>query len=98
MQAALMSDDASLTWQSCITLSHLSAEEFAALETSNGCSDEIVAQMAHYLIKTADGRLSIRASIGADIAQAVGAGDLRRSGALRSVVLRFMQLYTQPIS
>ena len=66
----------------------------ADLATREGALDFEGAELDHYLVITPDGRLSVRAVLGSDIRDAVADGNVRRSGNLKQVLLRFMQVYT----
>jgi hypothetical protein len=89
-----LSDVASLPWRECLNLSVMSEDELASLATCEGELAFNGSDLDHYLVITPDGRLSIRAVLGDDIRAAIDAGDVRRSGNLKQVLLRFMQLYT----
>jgi hypothetical protein len=72
----------------------MTEDELADLATREGALEFEGANLDHYLVITPGGRLSIRADLGADILSALAAGDVRRSGNLKHVLLRFMQVYT----
>jgi hypothetical protein len=88
------SEIASLSWRDCVNLSDLTEEELADLATRDEEFDFEGANLDHYLVITPGGRLSVRAELGSDIRSALDAGDVRRSGNLKHVLLRFMQIYT----
>lgn len=87
-------ETAPMNWRDCVNLSDLSEDELADLATREGDLDFEGAELEHYLVITPQGQLSVRAQLGSDIRAAVAAGDVRRSGNLKHVLLRFMQVYT----
>lgn len=85
---------AAMTWRECVRLSEMTEDELADLATREGDLDVEDAHLDHYLVMTPDGRLSVRAVLETDIRAAVANGDVRRSGNLKQILLRFMQIYT----
>jgi hypothetical protein len=83
-----------LSWRECLDLSIMSEEELADLAIRRGELNVEGAELEHYLVMTPDGRLSIRRVLAEDLGTAAAAGDVRRSGTLKQVLLRFMQIYT----
>jgi hypothetical protein len=83
-----------LNWKDCVNLSDLSEDELADLAMQGGGLEIEGAELDHYLVITPKGRLAVRAALASEIRSAVAAGDLRRSGNLKQVLLRFMQIYT----
>jgi hypothetical protein len=90
---SVATDAAAMSWRECVNLSDLTEDELADLAI-NGRLDFEGADIDHYLVMMPDGRLSIRASLGDDIRAAMARGDINRSGNLKHVLLRFMQIYT----
>lgn len=88
------SDAAALSWKDCVNLSEMTEDELADLAMRRGELDFEGAKLDHYLVITPGGRLSIRAALGSEIQSAVATGDVRRSGNLKQVLLRFMQIYS----
>jgi hypothetical protein len=72
----------------------LTEDELADLATREGDLEFEGAHLDHYLVITPGGRLSIRAAAGPGTRSAPAAGDARRSGNLKHVLWRFMQIYT----
>jgi hypothetical protein len=91
---SMMSSSASMSWRDCVNLSDLNEDELADLATRDFEFDFEGANLDHYLVITPEGRLSVRAVLGSDIREAVSNGDVRRSGTLKQVLLRFMQVYS----
>jgi hypothetical protein len=87
-------DAAALNWKDCVNLSEMTEDELADLAMRRGELDFEGANLDHYLVITPGGRLSIRALLGSEIQSAVATGDVRRSGNLKQVLLRFMQIYS----
>lgn len=85
---------AAMSWRECMNLSDLTEDELADLATRGFDFDFEDAHLDHYLVITPEGRLSIRAVLGNDIQDALARGDVRRSGTLKQVLLRFMQVYS----
>ena len=77
-----------------MNLSDLTEDELADLATRGLDFDFEGADLDHYLVITPEGRLSVRAGLGSDIREAVARGDVHRSGTLKQVLLRFMQVYS----
>lgn len=84
--------DVAMSGRECVNLSDLSEDELADLATRDCDFDG--AHLEHYLVIRPDGRLSIRPALANDIRSAVAAGDVSRSGSLKQILLRFMQIYT----
>ncbi len=83
-----------MSWRDCVDLSNLTEEELAELALSGDAFDFEGADLDHYLIITPEGRLSVRSSLAADIRTAVDRGDVHRSGSLKQILLRFLQIYS----
>lgn len=95
MHALLDTDDErTMDWKDCVTLSDLTEDELADLAQRVNEIGPESGDIAHYLVITPQGRLAVRAVLADDIAAAVAEGDIRRSGSLKQVLLRFMQIYT----
>ncbi|MGE3475906.1 MAG: hypothetical protein AB7H70_08865 [Rhodospirillaceae bacterium] len=77
-----------------MNLSDLSEDELADLAIRGFDVDVEGAAVEHDLVITPEGRLSIRAAPGSDIRDAAANGEIRRSGNLKQVLLRFMQVYS----
>lgn len=77
-----------------MNLSDLTEDELADLATRGFEFDFEGADLDHYLVITPEGRLSVRAVLSDDIQNAIASGDVRRSGTLKQVLLRFMQIYS----
>lgn len=76
-----------------MNLADMSEDQLADLATG-GDLDFEGAQLDHYLVMTPDGRLSVRAMLGSEARTKLVRADLRRTGNLRHVLLRFLQIYT----
>ena len=88
-----ITESAAMHWRDCVNLSDMTEDELADLAI-NGSLDFRGADIEHYLVMMPNGRLSIRAALGEDIRAAMARGDVSRSGNLKHVLLRFMQIYT----
>lgn len=75
-------------------LTNLTEEELADLALSSASFDFESSDFEHYLIMTPEGRLSIRSTLAADIRAPADSGEIQRSGSLKQVLLRFMQVYS----
>jgi len=82
-----------LNWKDCVNLSDLTEDELADLAMQGGEIEIEGAELDHYLVITPKGQLAVRAALASEIRSAVAAGDVRRSGTLKQVLLRFMQIY-----
>lgn len=82
-----------MNWKDCVNLSELTEDELADLALRDGDLEIEGAERDHYLVITPQGRLSVRAVLGSEIRNAVATGDVRHSGNLKQVLLRFMQIY-----
>lgn len=89
-----VTETAAMNWKDCVNLSDLSEDELADLAMREGELDIEGAELDHFLVITPSGRLAVRAALAGEIRSAVAAGDVRRSGNLKQVLLRFMQIYT----
>lgn len=83
-----------LNWKDCVNLSDLSEDELADLAIQGSELEIEGAELEHYMVITPKGQLGVRAALASEIHSAVAAGDVRRSGNLKQVLLRFMQIYT----
>jgi hypothetical protein len=89
-----VSDENTMNWKECVMFSDLSEDELADLALR---ADELApdtGDVEHYLVITPEGRLSVRSVLVDDITEAMSCGDIRRSGSLKQILLRFMQIYS----
>ena len=89
----MMATAAALSWRECVNLSDMTEEELADLAINGFDPDLDDADLDHYLVITPEGRLSVRTALGSDLHDAVTRGDVHRSGTLKQILLRFMQIY-----
>lgn len=79
-----------LTYQECLELSELSADEIDAIAQHEHVPEIVAAELGNYLIHLADGTPRLRAIILDDIAEAQRCGDQQRALHLRLVLRHFV--------
>jgi len=80
-----------LTFEDCLELSGLTAEEIAAIAKHENIPELAAAEMGNYLCRTPDGELRIKRMIVEDIAAACAAGRFDRAAALKLVLCHFVE-------
>lgn len=91
-------DQMTMNWKDCLTFSDLTEEELEHLALHAAEMEPESRDLEYYLVLTPDGRLAIRSVLAEDISQALEQGDVKRSGTLKQVLLRFMQLHSAKAS
>lgn len=80
-----------LTFEDCVALSGLTAEEVEAIAEHEHIPELAAAEMGNYLCRTRDGELRIKRMILDDIATARAAGRLDHAAALKLVLCHFVE-------
>lgn len=79
-----------LTLEDCIGLCGLSEEEVLAIAQHEHIPEMAAVELGHYLVRTPEGELCIKAMILDDIAQAAAAGERDRELTLKLVLCNFI--------
>lgn len=82
-----------LTFEDCLALSGLTADEVAAIAEHEHIPELAAAEMGNYLCRTPEGELRIKRMIVDDIQLAYAAGRLDRAAALRLVLRHFVECH-----
>lgn len=80
-----------LTFEDCLALSGLTAEEVAAIAEHEHIPELAAAEMGNYLCRTPGGELRIKRMIIDDISAARAAGHVDRAAALKLVLCHFVE-------
>jgi hypothetical protein len=80
-----------LSIEDCIALCGLTDEEVQAIAEHERIPQVAAAEMAHYLVRTPDGELCVKAMIKDDIAAAAASGNRERELALKLVLCGFVR-------
>lgn len=91
-------DQMTMNWKECLSFSDLTEDELEHLALHAEEMEPESRDLEYYLVLTPDGRLAIRTVLADDISLALKQGDVRRSGTLKQVLLRFMQLHSAKAS
>ncbi len=79
-----------LTYQECLELSELSADEIDAIVEHEHVPEIVAAELGNYLVHCKDGLPRLRAIILDDLAEAERSGDRQRALHLRLVLRHFV--------
>jgi len=82
-----------LTFEDCVALSGLTAEEIAAIAEHEHIPELAAAEMGNYLCRAPDGELRIKRMIVDDIVAACAAGKLDHAAALKLVLRHFVECH-----
>ncbi|MDH3286327.1 MAG: hypothetical protein OEP48_01170 [Betaproteobacteria bacterium] len=82
-----------LTFEDCVALSGLTAEEIAAIAEHEHIPELAAAEMGNYLCRSPSGELHIKRMIIDDIEAARAAGKLDRAAALKLVLRHFVECH-----
>jgi len=82
-----------LTFEDCVALSGLAAEEIAAIAEHEHIPELAAAEMGSYLCRSPSGELRIKRMIVDDIELARTTGKLDRAAALRLVLRHFIECH-----
>jgi hypothetical protein len=79
-----------LTLDDCIGLCELTEDEVLAIAEHERIPEIAAVEFAHYLLRTQDGELAIKAIIRDDIAHAIARCDRERERALKTLLRNFV--------
>lgn len=82
-----------LTWEDCLALCELTADEIAAIAEHEHLTQMAAAELGNYLIHSPDGVPKIRRIILDDIAAARTRGDAAHAAKLRLVLKHFVEAH-----
>lgn len=82
-----------LTWEDCLALCELTADEIAAIAEHEHLTQMAAVEMGNYLIHSPDGVPKIRRIILDDIASARARGDTAHAAKLRLVLKHFVEAH-----
>jgi hypothetical protein len=79
-----------LSLEDCIALSELTEEEILAIAQHEHIPEITAAELGNYLVRTSDGRLTIKSMIRDDIRDAAARGERSRVLALKLVLRNYV--------
>lgn len=80
-----------LTFDDCVGLSELTAEEISAIAEHEHLSDMVALELGNYLVHTADGEKRIKAMIADDIREAQASGNFKHASTLKLVLKHYLE-------
>lgn len=80
-----------LTYEDCLALCELEADEVEAIAEHEHIPEIAAAELGNYLVTTVDGQKRIRHIIVDDIRHARTTGNLHRAAVLRAVLKRYLE-------